>query len=778
MYGDIGSVSEINQLRPIFHRLESINQQYPHDGEIQAIIGDVRQRLIARGQTLMEAGGQQMPTGQTAAPRPSADPFASTGGAPAPLPTQVMPSGAPPRVDGGTKVAPAGTAPPTSPAAPAIDLKKTVIIGAAIGLVVFVLFIVGVRLARRRPPEPPPVTNIAFEVRTNPPGASIRVGNEHKCNANCQVQLPPGEHQIQAVLDGYEPAARTVSLAAGSPAAPVDIELQPVAQAVRITTDLDSGKITLDDQPPVDLVDGAFVFDRVAPGKHAVKVTGRGTEAAFAFEVTPAKAPIVEGTPSARGLIAVLVSNFQTDGKLYASAPALKVSLDGQPLGQPGASGLELKNLSSGFRELTLGEGDDAQKKLISIGPTPMLTALILRPTVTAGTLMVVTGEDGVSVFVNGKEQRRKTARGALRIPDLVAGSYKVRVQKDGYEADQEMAAEIKKGVETKVEFKLRPVQRVAALSIRGAAAGATVWLDGTQVGVIGPDGSFSRANIPPGEHTVELRKDGGLRRIQRLFQAGGTIEVSGPEVAMERPPARIRVNANPADARITWRRADEPASQARVAPSSEFTVQEGSYVFSASAPGFTAATQSVVIAAGETKPVDFRLNRERAGTPPSTKPTYGMDYFERPGEWSPEGAWLARRGGNYVMYRATPTYGTFTYSIYLMRGGRLQWVVNYIDDRNHVLFQLDDNGKFTRREIINGRGGAEIDASHGLRKKEFTVEIDITPTSITHKLLYDASTWKPIDTWSGTVPPNAKFGLYIPRNDQYGLANFKFTPR
>jgi PEGA domain-containing protein len=785
MYGDITRVSDINQLRPIFHRLEAISQQYASDTEMQSIIGEVRQRLIARGQSLMDAG-QGPITGQTpAAPTPVGDLFGRSSGAPVSMPTQAMPSAPPspppPRTDGGTPSHPPSRppAPATTPSAAPIDLKKILIVGSSIGLVAFIAVVIGIRVTRKTEPPKPVIVNVPFEVRTTPPGASIRVNNEHKCTSDCKLELPPGEHQIQAVLDGYEAMAKSVSIAAGATVPPVELALQPVPQSVKITTDLDAGKVTLDDQPAVDLVDGAVVFDRVPAGKHTIKVSGRGTEAAFPFEVVPGKAPLMETNPTARGLIAVLVSNFQTDGKLRASVPTIKVSLDSQAIGQAGADGLDLKGLSAGFRELTLGEGEDAQKKLISIGPAPMLTALILRPTVTAGTLTVVTGEDGVSVFINGKESRRKSQRGALRLPDMPAGPVKVRVQKDGYQPEPEQIAEIKKGVETKLEFKLKPVPRMAALSIRGAAAGAQVLIDGQSIGAIGPDGSFSASNIQPGEHTVEIRKEGtGRRTQQRMFQAGSTIEIGGAEVALERPPARLRVSVNAPDARVTWRRADEPPGQARVATSSEFNVQEGSYVVSATAPNYSTASVNVQIAAGETKAVDLRLTRQSTPSVPSAKTTYGMADWERPGEWSTEGGWTVRRGGNYVLFRPTPTYGTFAFNIILMRGGRLQWVVNHIDERNHVLFQLDDSGKFLRREVINGRSNNEVSSSHGIRKKDFVVQIDITPNSITHSLLYEGSSWKAIDTWTGSVGPNAKFGLFIPSRDQYGLANFKFTPK
>ena len=48
------------------------------------------------------------------------------------------------------------------------------------------------------------------------------------------------------------------------------------------------------------------------------------------------------------------------------------------------------------------------------------------------GTLIVVTTEDDVRVFINNQEQKKHTARGQLRVP-TPPGPVSVRVYKDGF---------------------------------------------------------------------------------------------------------------------------------------------------------------------------------------------------------------------------------------------------------------------------------------------------------------------------------------------------------
>src|SRR5205823_1398432 len=96
------------------------------------------------------------------------------------------------------------------------------------------------------------VTAMAVQVATTPPGAVIRINGEPKCTSNCNVSLVPGDYQLTAFLDGYEPAASSLTVSPRKPAS-VNLELQPQPQTVRILTDLAQGQVIVDEQPPADL---------------------------------------------------------------------------------------------------------------------------------------------------------------------------------------------------------------------------------------------------------------------------------------------------------------------------------------------------------------------------------------------------------------------------------------------------------------------------------------------------------------------------------------------
>ena len=191
-----------------------------------------------------------------------------------------------------------------------------------------------------------------------------------------------------------------------------------------------------------------------------------------------------------------------------------------------------------------------------SFGPAPMLTAF-LKSDVNIGTLIVSTAEDNVRVFLNGKEYPRKTQRGQLRIPTL--GSVNVRVAKDGYEIAPPQTAEVKKGSEIRLEFKMQPMPQVAILQIREATPGAEVLLDQKPLGTVAMMARLSANSVPPGDHTIELRKDQFYpKRMQRQFVAGRTVALLGGEGVLAAAIGTVKLSRTPADAQVVYRRADE----------------------------------------------------------------------------------------------------------------------------------------------------------------------------------------------------------------------------
>ena len=127
-----------------------------------------------------------------------------------------------------------------------------------------------------------------------------------------------------------------------------------------------------------------------------------------------------------------------------------------------GPAGVNLKAFLAGVDELVIGEGKDQRNVKESFGPAPMLTAF-LKSDLNIGTLIVSTGEDDVRVFVNEKEYRRKTQRGQVRIPAI--GKVNVRVVKDGFLPVVAQTAEVKKGAEVRLEFKMNAAPVVSTLA-------------------------------------------------------------------------------------------------------------------------------------------------------------------------------------------------------------------------------------------------------------------------------------------------------------------------
>jgi hypothetical protein len=190
-----------------------------------------------------------------------------------------------------------------------------------------------------------------------------------------------------------------------------------------------------------------------------------------------------------------------------------------------------------------------------------------------------------------------------------------------------------------------------------------------------------------------------------------------------------------------------------------------------------------VQIAAGQSATLELTLTRE-ARAAPAVK-AGGMEGWENPQNWTQQDEWYVRRGGNLALHKPTPQGGTFTFTVLLASGGglfrgkRLEWVVDFRDQRNHLLFQLDKES-LRRSQFINGRR-TETRKPHGLAMKDqlaATVQIEVTATTVTHRIR-KGEEWVVLDTLS--VPGQnftvGQFGLIIQGRDEVRLTGFSFRP-
>jgi len=571
---------------------------------------------------------------------------------------------------------------------------------------------------------------------------------------------------LQIELPGYQKESTKLEILPGAPTS-INLALQVLPQTVRLYTDLQSGSVQLDGNGVGELQSGELVLDSLLPGKHQITVEGGKSQVSLSVESTPGSLPLLNSPVSAKELKVVVFTNLGAEGRVYTSFGPVPVQVDGRSLGDVGPDGAGMGNLTAGSHEVLVGEGEDLRKIVFEVGEAPTVTAYMSSDR-NAGTLVVVTGEDNVRVLVNGRAYRRKTQGGRLRIPNLDVRSYEIQVVKEGFEAAPPQRAEIRKGIETQLVFRMTPAPTVATLQIEGAAPGAQVLLGRKPLGNVRDDGSFSASGIMPGEHVVEIRNEGFRpKHLARNFAAGQTIRLSGDDVVMESARGVLHINASPQDARITIALVGDP--QAQVVQGTTLNLTEGNYILRATAPEHAPASVSVRIVAGETKTVALALTSERKAEA----------VWENASAWTRDGNWQLKKGGGVSLFGASPTAGRFVFTIMLRKGKRLQWVLNYLDDHNYALFQADKK-TFTRSVVRNGSTRELAKVAIPIDYKGYyTIQVRVTPGSVMHEI-FDGKSWASLDSWTdpGMDVTQGKFGVLVQGSDVVGISNFAFYPR
>ena len=440
------------------------------------------------------------------------------------------------------------------------------------------------------------------------------------------------------------------------------------------------------------------------------------------------------------------------------SAPIVSAPAASAPVSVPSASAPAVSAPAQTTPERSLhalgASSDDAARKVALHDRPPAESGHNL------GTLLVVAGQDDARVFLNGELQRQLTQAGQLLLPNLELKDYVVQVSKSGFQDAPQQKIRMRKGEQARLIFNLQPLPRLASLTIQGGASGTTVLVDQTLVGTIQHDGTLSVSAVDPGDHTVELRNEGFKpRQFKRHFAVGGTISLAAADAALEAASGELKITFAPADAKVAIVKGQLLKMVSSGVP---LNLDPGTYTLTArTAERFTRSSTLEVIA-GQSKTLDLSLA-------PS-----GMSKWDDPGSWKHEGDAFTRKGGDFVLYGVVPASGTFVFSAMPIKGQVLQWVLNYSDPKNYVLFQMDDNN-FYRTVIRNGEKTNEIKVpDKGDRKSFRTFQIRVSPTELVHQIKHGES-WTVLDRWTqpGANLSLGKFGFYIPGNDQVAISSF-----
>ena len=150
---------------------------------------------------------------------------------------------------------------------------------------------------------------------------------------------------------------------------------------------------------------------------------------------------------------------------------------------------------------------------------------------------------------------------------------------------------------------------------------------------------------------------------------------------------------------------------------------------------------------------------------------------FENPQSWFVEGEWLSHRGGNFLLSVLPPKSGNYIFTLW-RKEKTAQWVVNYRDDKNFILFDLDKKS-IGRAVVRNGKKGLTIKVPHRFEKLNvYPIQISVTHDTVTHKI-YDGSEWILIDElrMPGQDDSLGRFGFFAPGKDQVFISHLSFKP-
>ncbi|MGA8152315.1 MAG: protein kinase [Terriglobales bacterium] len=640
--------------------------------------------------------------------------------------------------------------------------KNAVAIGAAALVVVLIAAIAVVKMTHHPRPQPAAVSALAFHVHTLPAGATIVVNGETRGVSDLDLNLSPGNYQIEARLDGYEPATTTIDAQTGTPSA-IELTLQPMPPAVKVVSDISNGKVAMDDQPAADLEGSQWSSQSLGAGDHKLTFTAPSSQVSFAFSTEAAGQPSVKSAVDARGVDAVVVASNGTQLHVTSSAANTKLSVDGQPDVDLGKDGADVSGVAAGSHQLAMKLGGDQHTLDLEMKPNPTLTVFILSNQ-NIGSLLLVT-EDNAQVYLDNQLQKHNTHGGQLLITNLKPRDYRVRVAKKGFQNAPEQRVSVHKGEQARLSFTLQAVPHVASLVIQNGTPGMAVLLDNTAIGTVGPDGTFGFNTVSPGDHTLELHKDGFKpKSLKEHFADGGTITLNSTDATLEASGAQLKIVFSPSDSNVVLARAKE--SPIKVTSGTPMSLAPGSYELTVHNGSFSRSV-SIDVTAGQSRTIG----------PLSLAPG-GMQDFEDAAGWKANNEWFVHKGGKFVLFKTVPTSGTFIFSALLDKGHRLQWIFHYTDEKNYELFQMDENN-FYRSLVHDGDTTEAVKVPFKTEKKKpRTFQVIVTGNRIVHQI-QQGSAWVTLDSWNqpGETLSNGNFGFFLPGNDEIELSNFGFYP-
>ena len=373
-------------------------------------------------------------------------------------------------------------------------------------------------------------SSTALVVSVAPDGASLVVNGQSCRQSECRFDLPKGTYELEASLEGYQPVRQAVIIKDSNQ--PIRLELQPYLARVRVSTNLESGKVMLDGGPPGALKQGEFLAEKVPAGKHTIEVSASGgARARVQFETTPGRLPAILAPVTSSDLQVLAFTRLGSKISVIGDGKARTVSAGDRNIGRLGTTPVSVDDFPAAAHELKLEDGERTLRFPVSLEAEPAFT-LFISANRDVGFLLVEAREAEADVLVNGKKQGKTGANGIFQAP-LPAGEYRVTVEKPGFNQASPQKVRIARDAVRQVDFRLE--SKPAELSIADAVPGTQVFADGRLLGIVTGATTFS---VPAGSRNIELKKDGySGKQFAMRFEPGGRGSISGRDAQLAEIP-------------------------------------------------------------------------------------------------------------------------------------------------------------------------------------------------------------------------------------------------
>jgi serine/threonine-protein kinase len=584
--------------------------------------------------------------------------------------------------------------------------------------------------------------SVPWKIRSSPAGAHIfRDGQEIGVASPILVVAFPqtGKADLEARLDGYQSQSQVIDANAKSK---VDLTfvLTPITQQLRVVGD---GTLSLNGGPAETLPTGVFSGE-LSPGKHALHWTGRsGYDATFQVNVRDGQPATLDGpVRAARPGHALLVSVASQRARIYTTS-SMPVQVDGIPSGTADGRGLEL-HLSNGLHTVTAGKAPRLLTGRVEGGNARLLLIATEAPA-RLGSLTVLTDGDGHSFkLLHGTTMVRQGVSDAGRwdLSNLPPGNYTLQSLTSSFDGVAGQPIIIKRGLTTTVTMHTKKAEPLLALRVQ-TLPGATISVDGKPAGITDRNGSLLVSALNAGDHHIEGRRHGKSAAMEmNLSDSHAETEA---ELKLDKGTGAITLHLDPADSIVSVLNA---TGDQMPVTGTHLELPEGRYRIQASSDGHVERTENVDLPAEHALDLDLHLVPITIGEDAPTVAGW------QPALWTADSKnhSLTHHDPGIGIYSAESSEGRYVFSGSVGRGilfdkPKVEWVANYRDTNNYLLFSLDRTGL----EIFTVKSGQK--SLHGKRISfaplpKYQVLFYIRPGRIITKL-GNGNEWKTLDDWS-----------------------------